>query len=237
MSAATPTRGSPSKTERNAQGYLSRAIDIEETRETERIYDRTQLDLFIDAPDPFTPDELDDLKEDAAEVDSYGRVTRTTLPVNIDGDFVFPVTDVDECEDELGRCSYTGRVCLHEDECLVDKLDADGPFERDTEGPCCGLDESEDYRRDDLVPYRSESTDTYLNLPLQGRVANQGAPHIYDTYYEYNRNEVLDVGWNGCGESIEAGDLYLTHCGKAFCSTLCVEDFKCWQTFSETRKR
>jgi hypothetical protein len=70
----------------------------------------------------------------------------------------------------------------------------------------------------------------YVRTPPD-RIAgdDEAAQRIKNDYYNFNRNEVLDVCWNGCGETIERGDLYLTHSGKAFCSTKCVEDFKLWQ--------
>ena len=174
--------------------------------------------------------DADDFENDECIRDEYGRVLRASPPVNIDGE-PFPVEP--PCHDDLGRCTYTGKPCTGDGDCKVDTLDRDGPFEKGTDGTCCPdvwrNEPSSSFITSDARELADNSDAVYVNPPLQGRVAGQVAPHIYKEFYNYDANEVLDVCWNGCGEVIEAGELYLTHCGKAFCSTKCVDDFKFWQ--------
>jgi len=127
-------------------------------------------------------------------------------------------------------------VGRNETDSLFDHDDINGEVEFDNYGRVvrCSLPVNIDGEffipEDDEETDFSEPIEDYLlNLPYNGRVAGQGAPHIYDEFYNFDRNEVVDVCWNGCGEVIERGDIYLTHCGKAFCSTKCVDDFKFWQ--------
>jgi len=271
-------KGNPLEDLKKAEWYLARAITVLEGELDEAAYVAEMMDTdeavelrgrikdavlgcfegFIPTPGYYADlPEVDDFEDEDTAFDEYGRVMRCSPPITFTDDELEALR-AESCKDDQGRCSYTGRPCDDEDDCIVEGLDKEGPFERSSEGPCCEptvykladiLDGTQDlpvdvwrnetgspFTRYELKPgdkgYTSESVvdALYVHTPPD-RIAgdDEAATRIKDAFYNFDRTEVSDVCWNGCGEVIMSDDLYVSHCGKAFCSTKCVDDFKFWQ--------